>query len=107
MKFLTIATVKDVFRTLPQAEQNMFMEENVRWTADFKKKMGDKFNIYSEVGWQRLVSIGEYNSVEEYSQSLESPPMSQAGFINYEGYPLIEFDEKALDAWLESQKKAK
>ena len=107
MKFLTIATVKDVFRTLPQAEQKKLWDGNVQWTVDFKKKMGDKFNLYVEVGWGRLVSIGEYNSVEEYSQSLESPIMAQAGFINYESYPLIEVDEKALDAWTESLKAAK
>jgi hypothetical protein len=102
MKFLTMATVKDVFRTLPQAEQKRLWEENVQWMVDFKRRMRDKFNIYAEVGWGRLVSIGEYRSVEEYSQSLESPPMPQAGFINYESYPLIEMDEEALRAWLES-----
>jgi hypothetical protein len=107
MKFLTIATVKDVFRSLPQADQKRLWEENVQWTVDLKKKMGDKFNLYAEVGWGRLVSISEYNSVEEYSQSLESPPMAQAGLINYESYPLIEVDEKTLDAWTESLKAAK
>jgi hypothetical protein len=98
MKFLTIGTVKDVFRTLPQAEQKRLWKENAQWALDFKKKMGDKFNLYAEVGWGRLVSISEYNSVEEYSQSLESPPMAQAGFINYESYPLIEMDEETLVA---------
>lgn len=107
MKFLTIATVKDVFYTLPQAEQKRLWEENVQWTVDWKKKMGDKLDLYLEVGWGRMVSISEKNSVEEYSQDLQSPPMAQAGFINYESYPLIELDEKTLDAWMESLKAAK
>lgn len=105
MKFLTMATVKDVFRTLPQAEQNRLWEANAQWTVDVKKKMGDKLNLYVVAGWGRMVSIGEANSVEEYSQSLQSP-MAAAGFMNYESYPLIELDEKTLEAWVESLKAA-
>jgi hypothetical protein len=51
-----------------------------------------------------MVSIGEFNSVEEYAQAIQSPPMAAAGFINYESDPLIELDEKTLDTWIESLK---
>jgi len=74
MKFLTMATVKDVFRMLPQAEQKRLWEGNVRWTVDWKKKMGDKMDFYVVAGGGRMVSIGEFNSVEEYAQALQSPP---------------------------------
>ena len=105
MKFLTTATVKDVFFTIPQTEQKRLWEENVRWTADFQKNRRGKGNLYLVVGWGRMVGITEANSFEEYAQNLQSP-MAQAGFIKYESYPLVEVDEKALDAWLESIKKA-
>jgi hypothetical protein len=104
MKFLTIATVKDVFRTLPQAEQKKLWDGNVQWTVDLKKKMGDKIDFYVVAGGGRMVSIGEFNSVEEYAQAIQSPPMAAAGFINYESDPLIELDEKTLDTWIESLK---
>ena len=50
MKFLTMATVKDVFRTLPQAEQKRFWEENIQWIVDVKKKMGDKLHFTAYPG---------------------------------------------------------
>lgn len=106
MKFLTISTVKDVFYTLPQAEQNRLTKSTIEFTIDVMKKMGDKFHLYVEVGWGRPVSIGEYGSVEEYQQSLQTP-MAQAGYVNWETYPLIEYDVKAAEAMLASYKAAK
>lgn len=64
--------------------------------------MGDKFRFYGVPGWGRSVSISEFNTLEEYAQSLASPS-ANAGYNNFESYPLIEYDEKglkaALDAW--------
>jgi len=106
MKFLTIGTVKDVFYTLSQAQQNRLMVSTLEYGLQFKKKMSDKIDFYIEAGWGRIVSISEFNSVEEYYQSLQSP-MAQAGFLNYESYPLIDMDEKAFEAALASLKAAK
>ena len=106
MKFLTIGTVKDVFYTLPQAEQTKFWLAAIKHILALKKKMGDKWHFYMDPGANRSVSIGEYNSVEEYSQSLQSP-IAAAGLMNYESHPLIEMDEKAYKAWVDSQKSAK
>ena len=57
-------------------------------------------------GGNRIVTIGEYNNLEEYSQSLQSPPVV-AGYMYHESTPLIEADEKVLKAYVESYKAAK
>ena len=106
MKFLTIASTKDTFSTLPEAERNKFNVASAELVLKLKKKMGDKLHFYGVVGWGRAVSIGEYDSFEEYLQTLQSPA-AQAGHIKYESYPLIELDVKAAKAWLDSQKAAK
>ena len=106
MKFLTIASVKDVFFTLPQAEQNKLWVQNIEWTIDQMKKSKIKAELYVIVASGRLVSIGEADSVEDYYQGLQSP-LATAGFVNYESYPLIEADIKAWEAALASLKAAK
>jgi hypothetical protein len=68
---------------------------------DLKKKVGDRVQFYSEVGWGRTVSIGEHPSLEEYAGCLQSP-MSQAGLVKYETYPLFELDEKTIQAYVDS-----
>jgi hypothetical protein len=106
MKFLTISTFKDTFYTLPKAEQNKFLESSVQWITDLKKKLGNKFMFYSLPGWGRTVSISEFNTLEEYAQSLQSPSAA-AGFNNFESYPVIEADEKMLNDYLKAMKAAK
>jgi hypothetical protein len=106
MKFLTIASNKDTFSTLPQAEKNKLNLASAESGLNLKKKMGDKWHFYSDPGGNRAVSIGEYGSIEEYSQSLQSPAAA-AGYINFEFIPLIEVDEKAFKAYVESIKAAK
>jgi len=106
MKFLTIGTIKDIFYTLPQAEQSKLMVASIKYLLAMKKKLGDKWHFYEVAGWDRMVGIGEYDSLEELSQALQSPA-AQAGYMNYESYPLIEMDVKAYKAWVDSQKPAK
>ena len=106
MKFLTIATIKDAFYTLPQAERAKLNMTNYEYVLEFKKKMGDKWHIYGAVGWGRAVSVGEYGSLEEYNQSLQSPA-ALAGYINYECYPLIELDEKSVKSMIDTLKAAR
>ena len=105
MKFMTVGTFKDTFSALPQDEKAKQYLEAVEFVYGLKKKMGDNLHFYSTVGWNRLVSIGEYGSVEEYYQSLQSPA-AQAGYMDYESYTLIELDEKALETYLEQAKAA-
>ena len=106
MKFLTISTRKDTFSALPEDEKNRLNVATVEHILELKKKMGDKFTMYSIPGWGRAVSIGDYSSVEEYSQSLQTP-VSQQGFSNHESYPLIEMDVKQIEAYLKQAKAAK
>jgi hypothetical protein len=106
MKFLTIGTFKDTVSALPQAEKTKLNLAAVEYILAFKKKMGNKWHFYMDPGGNRAISIGEYSSIEEYSQSLQSPAAA-AGYMNYESIPLIEGDEKALKAWVDSQKAAK
>jgi len=106
MKFLTIATFKDTFSALPKDEKIKQTISAVEYIMGIKKKMGDNFHFYGTVGWNRTVSIGEYDSVEEYYQSLQSPTTLE-GFTNYECYALIEADEKFLKTYLKQMKAAK
>jgi hypothetical protein len=106
MKILTITTVKDVYYTLPQAEREKLYNTSALHLINQKKKMGDKFHIYTAPGGTGY-SIGEYDSLEEYSQGLLESPRVAAGFINIESVPLIEADEKAIKAFEERMKAAK
>jgi hypothetical protein len=106
MKFLTISTRKDTFSALPQDEQNKLNIGTVEHLLKLKKKMSDKFTMYSIPGWGRAVSIGDYGSFDEYSQSLQTP-VSQRGFSNHESYPLIEMDLKEMEAYIKQAKSAK
>ena len=106
MKFMTVGSFKDTFSALSEDEKAKHMVQAIEWVLEIKKKMGENLHFYSTVGWGRLVSIGEYGSVEEYSQTLDSA-VAQAGYMNYECYALIEADEKVLETSLEQMKAAK
>lgn len=106
MKILTISTRKDTFSALPEKEKNRLNIATVKHLVELKKKMGDKFKMYSIPGWGRAVSIGDYASLEEYSQSLQTL-VSQQGYSNHESYPLIETDEKQIKAYLKQAKATK
>jgi hypothetical protein len=106
MKFLTIATSRDAFSALPQAEKTRYNLESVKYILVIKKKMGDKLHFYFDPGGNRAYSIGDYESLEEYAQTLQTST-NAAGYTNVESIPLIEVDEKTLKAWIDSQKTAK
>ena len=106
MKFLTVSKIKDVFYTLPQAQQNKLLIAAVESLLAYKKKMRDKWHFYNDPGGNNIISIGEYDSFEEYAQSLQSPA-AISGYMYHESTPLIEMDEKVFKAWLDSQKSAK
>jgi len=106
MKILTISTRKDTFSALPEAEKNKLNAGTVEHILELKKKMGDKFTMYGILGWGRAVSIGDYGSIEEYAQSLQTP-VSQQGYSNHESYMLTEMNEKQMEAYLEQVKAAK
>jgi hypothetical protein len=106
MKFLTITTVKDIYYTLPQAEKTKLDAASVEYLIKQKKKKGDKHRFYSTAGGT-LYSIGEYESIEEYTESLRQSPRIAAGYMNIECIPVIEVDEKAIITYEERMKAAK
>jgi hypothetical protein len=106
MKFLTISTFKDARLSLPPDEKQKLDIADVEYLLNMKKKMGDKWNFYTLVGWNRYISIGDYNSVEEYNQTLQGPSML-AGYSNTESYPLIEMDLNQVEDYLKQVKAAK
>jgi len=106
MKFLTMSTIKESFYALTPAEQSKTMVLTIQYLMDLKKKMGSKWSFYYTPGMAYQVSLGEYTSLEEYSQSLMSP-MANAGFMEYETHPLVEMDEKAMQGYLETMKPKK
>jgi hypothetical protein len=67
--------------------------------------MGDKWHFYTDPTGNLAVSIGEYDNLQEYAQTLQMSPTTP--YVDYECTPLIEMDEKAFRAWLDSQKAAK
>jgi hypothetical protein len=106
MKFLTISTVKDIYYTLPKAERDKIDAATIEFLIKSKKKMGNKLQFYSTPAG-RVYSISEYDSIEEYSQSLTQSPRAAAGFTNFECIPLIEMDEKAIKAYEDRMKAVK
>lgn len=106
MKILTISFRKDAFAALPEAEKNKLNSGTIEHLINLKKKKGDKFTMYSMPGWGRAVSIGDYDSIEEYAQSLQTP-VNQQGYSNHESYMLTEMDVKQMEALLEQAKAAK
>ena len=106
MKFITISTTKDIYYTLPQKDRASLDAASLRYLIDLKRNMGDKMRFFSAPGGQAF-SISEYDSVEQYSQSLRESPRAAAGFTNFECIPVVEMDEKALKAYEERAKAGK
>jgi hypothetical protein len=106
MKFITLSSRKDSFFSLPQAERDRLNISSVQWIFDHKMKMGSKFRIFSSPGSEYLITLSEFDTLEEYSQSLRSPT-ANAGFMTFETYPVIEADENMLKQGLEMRKSAK
>lgn len=97
VKFLTIARFKDAFFQLSKEERSKLIAESMEIVLEYKKTMGDKFRFFTNASYDGLVSITEFNSIEEYARSLQTPGAT-AGYIVYESTPLIEMDESAMHA---------
>lgn len=103
MKILTISHRNSAFASLPPQEQNRVMISALESVLAMKKKKGDKYSIYSAVGWGRSISIGEYDSLEEYYQSIQTEA-SQRSLSDFECYPLVEGDQQTLENMLKQLK---
>ena len=102
MKFLTISTFKDTLSTLPLGTTMQMMQGMQAWMKQ-QKESGKILEAYVIPGWKRGVVIGEFGSAEEITQML--PQMPGFGFMDFEMYPLADFDEGVND-FVEGLKKA-
>ena len=102
MEFLSICTVKDIFFTLPPALCVQLMEASVA-AVNQKKKEGVILEIYAIPGWNRYAVICEHDSGEDIVRTLSAMPMG--GLMNYEVYPLSDYNE-AMKAHIEATKAA-
>ena len=102
MKFLTIATMKDTFSTLPPSVMRPLMEATAAYMDQGKKK-GEFLEYYFIPGWDRSVVISEAKSAEEIVQRISGVPVS--GFMDVEVYPLADPFE-AMKTFIESMKAA-
>ena len=101
MKFLSILSIKDVFYTLPLAEQQKLMKALI----DFMKqppKAGKILAMYTMAGWNRAVVIAEHKSAESLAQALTSNPMG--AFYDWETYPIAEITDEMMNSYLEAYK---
>lgn len=101
MKFLGIATMKDVTMTLPPAVQRQFLETALA-TMNQQKKEGKILEMYFVPGWGKSMVITEANSAEEMLHNIG--PMV-ASYMDLETYPLADFNE-SLNMFIESIKMA-
>jgi hypothetical protein len=106
MKYLTITSRTDAYFTLPEEERNRLGAASIKWIADYKAKKGDKFRFFGSAGDSRNYSLTEFDTYEEYAQSLRSPAFVR-GFLKVESIPLIEMDDKMLQPYLDQMKAAK
>jgi hypothetical protein len=106
MKFVTMGSYKEVFHTLPKQEQLELIRGDLEFWIKMKTKMGNRISYYGMPGWNRAMSIGDFENIEEFNLSLQNPT-SIAGLVNVESYPLIESDLKILKTSLKQMKAAK
>jgi muconolactone delta-isomerase len=102
MKFLTIGKVKDIASTVPPSVMRPLMEATLD-LMNQNKKAGKILEMYYIAGWNRSIVIGEQKSAEELVQAMSTLPVG--GFMDFETYPLADFDE-SMKATIESMKAA-
>ena len=102
MKFLLMSSYKDTMSTLPPAMGRQMTEGLLAWTNQ-QRQSGKILESYVIPAWKKAVLICEFNSAEEITQIL--PGMPGFGFMNFEIYPLADFDG-AVKSLIETLKKA-
>ncbi len=102
MKFLTISTFKDSMTALPPAVIRQIVEAMRAWMAQ-QKQSGNILESYVIPAWKRGVVISEFDTAEQITQML--PQMPGFGFMDFELYPLADFDE-GIKNFIDGLKKA-
>jgi muconolactone delta-isomerase len=85
MKFLVISEFKDIYYSLPAAERKQINDASDSY---FKKAMkaGAFLEFYSIPGWNRAVSVEQYDSIDELYNHFEGDP--NYPYVKFEVYPL-------------------
>jgi muconolactone delta-isomerase len=92
MKFLLIGSMKDTVSTLPPSVARQLLEASIS-VVNQQKKAGKIVEFYWIPGAGRSVVIRERKSAEEIFQDMEEVPT--AAFMNFEIYPLADYNESA------------
>ena len=100
MKFLVISSFKDSVSALPPDVAKQIMGVSLDHINQARKE-GKILEIYVMPGWGRSMSIEEHDSAEELNRNLGISPI--APFINFEVYPLADFDA-GIEVWQERSK---
>jgi hypothetical protein len=95
MKFITVSTFKDAYYTLPEAEKNKIMKASAQDIFNLKTKLGDKYRFFSTAGSATHYSISEFDTYEEYIQSLNTVAFN-AGLVSFVSIPVVEMDDKVM-----------
>ena len=101
MKFLTIGSLKDVFYTLPPAEQQKLAKALIDFMKQRKK--AEVLEMYSMAGWNRFMIIAEHKSAESLLEAIMANPMG--AFYDFETYPIAEVTDEMLKAYLKAAEK--
>lgn len=102
MKFLLISTYKDSMTMLPPAVSRQMTEGLLSWMQQ-QRQAGKVLESYVIPAWKRAVLICDFESGDQITQIL--PGMPGFGFMNFEVYPLADFDG-AVQSLIEALKKA-
>ena len=92
MKFLVMGSIRDSAAILPPSVVRPLLEAT-NAAVNQQRKAGKLLETYWVPGWGRVVAISESKSAEEIVQNMNELPVS--GFMNYEIYPLADYDESA------------
>jgi len=102
MKFLVIGKIRDVFFTLPPATRRQLMEATTAQAIQHKNE-GKLLEIYNIPGGGRSVSIVKHETAEGMSKYFQEMPI--ASYMDYEIYPLADFNLKPVIEGLKEAEK--
>jgi len=102
VKFLLISSYKDTMTTLPPAVARQMSEGMLGWMQQ-QRQAGRVLDAYVIPAWKRAVLICDFESGDQITQIL--PGMPGFGFMDFEVYPLADFDG-SVKYFVEALKKA-
>lgn len=93
MKFLVMTEYKDIYYSMSAGERKKIDDATTEWAAKPVTE-GEFIELYAIPGWNRSVSIEQYDTIEQLYNHFEGDPIYP--YINFEVYPLYETGETEL-----------